>query len=487
MPLQPGSKFAEFTVVQLLGAGGMGEVYLVEHPRLPRQEALKILPAGASADPAYRDRFTREAELAASLWHPNIVALHDRGETDGQLWISMDYVRGRDAADLARAHPAGLPLPEAMTIATAVASALDYAHGHRMLHRDVKPANILLGLSDHGDQRILLADFGIARRTEDISGLTATNTTVGTLAYAAPEQLLGQQLDGRADQYALAATVFHLLAGKPPFVDSNPAVVIGKHLSAAPPALSHFRPELARLDPVFARALAKHPAERYPRCANFADALTVADSAAVGAPPSIHHHVTMPAVVTSTVAAPTQFAVPAWAPRPGTPVASSRGTAAAVAVMLVLLVLMVGASVFSAWQASRPAPPAATETQWQPYADFATGFTERLMTTNPQTSTADVGWLLDNSIGTFHDEFDSQRDSFVQTLNAGGITTTGTARSVALKSFDQHTETAVFLVAAVSKSTKNTAANQDPRSFRLIMTVRKVDDAFKTSKVEFAS
>lgn len=102
MPLQTGSNFAGFTVVQPLGSGGMGEVYLVEHPRLPRHEALKILPASASQDPGYRDRFTREAELASSLWHPNIVALHDRGEADGQLWISMDYVRGQDAANLAR-------------------------------------------------------------------------------------------------------------------------------------------------------------------------------------------------------------------------------------------------------------------------------------------------------------------------------------------------------------------------------------------------
>lgn len=489
MPLQSGTIFAGFTVIQLLGSGGMGEVYLVEHPRLPRREALKILPAGASQDPDYRDRFTREAELASSLWHPNIVALHDRGETDGQLWISMDFVRGQDAAGLIRANPTGLSLPEATAIATAVASALDYAHGHGMLHRDVKPANILLGESDHADQRILLADFGIARRAEDISGLTATNTAVGTVAYAAPEQLLGGQLDGRADQYALAATVFHLLTGTPPFVDSNPAVVIGKHLSAVPPALSHFRPELVALDAVFARALAKSPADRYPRCSDFAHAL--AGFQGGGPVPAgwhpIDQQMTMPAAVPSIPAAPTQFAVPTGTPWPGGPPASSRGTGAAVAVMLVLLMLLAGAGVFTTLQWSSPTPQAVTSTQWRPYAAFATSFTERFMSMSPQTGEATVDWILDNATGAFRDDFASERDTFIQTLNSSGVTTTATTNSVALKSFDYDAETAVLLVAATSRTKNNTGANQDPRTWRLIMTIQKVDGAFKTSKVEFAS
>ena len=483
MPLQTGSNFAGFTVVQPLGSGAMGEVYLVEHPRLPRQEAVKILPASASQDPGYRDRFTREAELASSLWHPNIVALHDRGEADGQLWISMDYVRGQDAANLARTYPGGLPLVQVTAIATAVASALDYAHGHGMLHRDVKPANILLGESDHADQRILLADFGIARRTGDISGLTATNTTVGTVAYAAPEQLLGAQLDGRTDHYALAATVGHLLAGAPPCVDTNPAVVIGKHLSAAPPPLSQFRPELARLDPVFARALAKSPGDRYPKCSDFAQALA---SAAFGAPQSIHQQVTMPAIA-PMAAAPAHFAVPTGVPPQfAVPVASPRGTAAAVAVMVVLLVLLAGAGGFTAWQWSRPTPQAAASTQWQPYADFAKGFTERMMSISPQTSEADVDWILDNATGTFHDQFAKTRDTFVQTLKATGVTTTVSTKSVALKSIDHHGESAVVLIAATSQP-KNDSGDQAPRNWRLIVTVEKVDGAFKASNVEFAS
>ncbi|MGO8964042.1 MAG: serine/threonine-protein kinase [Mycobacterium sp.] len=272
MPVAVGEVFAGFTILRVLGAGGMGTVYLAAHPRLPRQDALKVLPAEWTDDPQYRERFLREADLTASLSHPNILGVHDRGEYDGQLWISMDYVGGTDASRLLRdRYPGGLPAAEALEIITAVASALDYAHQQGLLHRDVKPANILL---DSQAQRIYLADFGIARLIDDPSGLTATNMAVGTMAYAAPEQLRGESLDGRADQYALACTAFDLLTGSPPYVDSNPAVVITKHVAAPVPSLEQRRPELAGLDPVLARAMAKTPAERFPSCRDFARELT---------------------------------------------------------------------------------------------------------------------------------------------------------------------------------------------------------------------
>jgi len=274
MPLADGATFAGYTILRQLGSGGMGEVYLAQHPRLPRRDALKVLPTTVSADPEYRERFNREADIAATLWHPHIVGVHDRGEYQGQIWISMDYVDGTDAARLLRdGHPDGLPPHDVAAIVTAVADALDYAHQRDLLHRDVKPANILLAHPDSEERRILLADFGIARWANEISGLTATNMTVGTVSYAAPEQLMGQRLDGRADQYALAATAFHLLTGSPPFTHSNPAVVISQHLSASPPTLGAHRPDLAALDPVFAKALAKDPLDRYERCADFARAL----------------------------------------------------------------------------------------------------------------------------------------------------------------------------------------------------------------------
>jgi hypothetical protein len=244
----------------------MGEVYVAQHPRLPRLDAIKILPAGLTGDALFRERFNREADLAATLYHAHIVGVHDRGEFDGQLWISMDYVEGTDAGELTRNRRGNLSVDDVLEIVGAVAEALDFAHERRLLHRDVKPANILLTSPATGRRRILLADFGIARQVDDISGLTSTNMAVGTISYAAPEQLMGEPLDGRADQYALAATAYHLLAGRPPFVHSNPAVVISKHLTAPPPSLTEARPELARLNDALIRGLAKDPAHRYPTC-----------------------------------------------------------------------------------------------------------------------------------------------------------------------------------------------------------------------------
>ena len=272
MTLGVGEVFAGYTVLRQLGGGGMGEVYLADHPRLPRQDALKILRGDISADESFRQRFVREADSVAALSHPNIVAVFDRGETDGQLWIATQYVAGTDAAQLLRTrYPAGMPADEVAAVVAGIGDALDYAHDRGLLHRDVKPANILLSDPDRtGRRRVFLADFGIARPLGDPSGLTATNFTLGTVAYAAPEQLMGADIDGRADQYALAATAFHLLTGRPPFEDTNPVAVISKHLTLPPPQVGPVRPELAGLDPVLSKAMAKDPAQRYPDCASFA-------------------------------------------------------------------------------------------------------------------------------------------------------------------------------------------------------------------------
>jgi serine/threonine-protein kinase len=268
------TSFAGYTILRLLGSGGMADVYLAKHPRLPRHDALKILSEGTTADEEFRERFNREADLAATLWHPHIVAVHDRGEFDGHLWIAMDYVEGTDAARLMRERfRGGMAEADVCAIVTAVAGALDYAHSRGLLHRDVKPANILLTHPDEDDRRILLADFGVARQLADISGITETNVAVGTVAYAAPEQLVGSNIDGRADQYALAASAFHLLTGVPPFQNPNPVAVISQHLHAAPPRLSDYRPDLAGLDEVFFKALAKEPGERFDRCRQFAAAV----------------------------------------------------------------------------------------------------------------------------------------------------------------------------------------------------------------------
>ena len=266
-----GASFAGYTILRPLGAGGMAEVYLALHPRLPRRDVIKVLAEAITADREFRERFNREADLAATLWHPHIVGVHDRGEFDGQLWISMDYVEGTDASRLVKErHQDGMPADQVCDILQAVAGALDYAHDRGLLHRDVKPANILLTHPEEGERRILLADFGVARHLGDISGITETNVAVGTVAYAAPEQLTGSNIDGRADQYALAATAFHLLTGAPPFQHSNPIAVISQHLHDDPPRLSDYRPDLEHLDEVFFKALSKKPEDRFERCRAFA-------------------------------------------------------------------------------------------------------------------------------------------------------------------------------------------------------------------------
>lgn len=273
MPLGRGDLFAGYTIVRLLGSGAVGEVYLAKHPTLPRHDALRILPARVSADPTFRDRFYREADLAATLWHPSIVGVHDRGDFDGRLWIAMDYVYGTNAAQLIKdQYPSGMPAHTVCKIVTAVAGALDYAHQRRVLHGDVNPANILLTDPEDNVRRILLADFGIARLGHDISGVTT---------YSAPEVLMGSNIDGRADQYALAATAFHLFTGAPP--------------DGPPPKLIDMRPDLAHLDQVLSTALAQDPADRFDRCRQFAAALReraadskADDSAPVGASGARH-------------------------------------------------------------------------------------------------------------------------------------------------------------------------------------------------------
>ncbi|MQY19064.1 serine/threonine-protein kinase [Nocardia macrotermitis] len=276
MAMSPGTIVGGYRIERVLGAGGMGTVYLGKHPSLPRMDAIKVLSTELSANAEFRGRFEREANLAAGLDHPNIVSVYNRGEEDGQLWIAMQYVQGTDAsAELARDRHAMTPL-RALRIVTEVGRGLDYAHRRGLLHRDVKPANFLLSAGDGDDEeRVLLTDFGVAKSTEDPNELTQTGSFVATIAYASPEQLQGNPVDHRADIYSLGCAFYKLLTGQNPYPAMQPAMVMMGHLYEPPPRATAVHPGLPEaLDQIFARVLAKNPAERFNTCREFTDAAT---------------------------------------------------------------------------------------------------------------------------------------------------------------------------------------------------------------------
>ncbi|MFD3507627.1 serine/threonine-protein kinase [Nocardia sp. NPDC058666] len=289
MALNPGTIVGGYRIQRILGAGGMGTVYLGKHPSLPRMDALKVLSAELSRDPEFRARFEREANLAAGLDHPNIVSVYNRGDEHNQLWIAMQYVEGTDAAaELARDPHAMTPL-RALRITTEVGKGLDYAHRRGLLHRDVKPANFLLSSNDDSEEeRVLLTDFGVAKSTDDASELTQTGSFLATIAYAPPEQLSGASLDHRADIYSLACAFFKLLTGQNPYPAAQPAMVMMGHLHQPPPLATAVRPGLPpAIDHIFARAMAKNPAERFATCREFTDA--AANALVPGFNPAGHH------------------------------------------------------------------------------------------------------------------------------------------------------------------------------------------------------
>ncbi|WP_280398114.1 serine/threonine-protein kinase, partial [Nocardia carnea] len=273
---RPGSVFAGYLIERVLGGGGMGTVYLARHPRLPRYDAIKVLSAEHSADPGYRARFIREAELTARLNHPNIVAVHDRGVEGERLWIAMQYIAGTDAAALVRADISADPR-RAVGIVVQAARGLDEAHRAGMVHRDIKPANLLVDAAAGRGDRVLVTDFGIGRAASESTALTEEGAVLATLAYAAPEQLRGLRVDHRADVYALGCTLYELLTGGKPFPRPTAAAVINAHLVEPPPRPSAVNPALPpELDIVVAHALAKDPEHRFATCGALAAAAEAA-------------------------------------------------------------------------------------------------------------------------------------------------------------------------------------------------------------------
>ncbi|OBF85273.1 histidine kinase [Mycobacterium sp. 852002-51163_SCH5372311] len=290
MPLAVGTVVAGYRIEGVLGSGGMGTVYLARHPTLPRSDALKILSTELSLDQKFRARFIREADLAATLNHPNIVTVFDRGETaDAQLWIAMEYVKGTAANDISSVN---LTPARITRITTGVARALDYAHSRRVLHRDVKPGNFLVSgpmdIPAADQERVLLADFGIARALDDASSLTATGSLVFTAAYAAPEAIEGETVDHRADIYSLGCSLFRLLTGRTPYGETGslPAMLMA-HMMRPVPRPSEVTPGLPpAIDAVIARAMAKNPGERFSTAGELAAATAAALTGHPAAPSS---------------------------------------------------------------------------------------------------------------------------------------------------------------------------------------------------------
>jgi serine/threonine protein kinase len=274
-----GAELAGYRIEALIGRGGAGVVYRATHLPLHRPAAVKLLAPGLAADAEYRRRFEREARVAAALEHPHIVPIYDAGYAEGVLYLAMRYIDGPNLATVI--HDDGpMDLPRFCELLTGIAEALDSAHHAGLVHRDVKPANVLVTTPGQpaGRQHAYLCDFGIARQSSSTL-TTATGEFLGTLQYAAPEQIQGQPVDGRTDQYALACVAYHCLTGQVPYPADEPAAVMFAHISADPPPASTHNPALPpAVDDIIARALAKKPDHRFPDCTTFLHALATGDN-----------------------------------------------------------------------------------------------------------------------------------------------------------------------------------------------------------------
>ena len=291
-----GTRLGPYRIDRVIGRGGMGVVYLAEHVHLERPVALKVLSEHLAHDASFRERFVRESRMAARLHHPNIIPVHDAGEQGGVLFIAMHYVDGEDLAALL--DRGALPPDRALPILDKVASALDEAHANGIIHRDVKPGNIVLGKERPGHQQeVYLTDFGLVREMDRRSRLTQSGYFVGTLDYAAPEMFQNTPIDGHADQYSLACVLYQCLTGEVPFPRDSEGALIAAHLMDPPPHLADKRPALSgELDAAVARGWPRRPrtgscpapswskAPQRPRLAHAARGATIAAAPPLSAP-----------------------------------------------------------------------------------------------------------------------------------------------------------------------------------------------------------
>ncbi|AJT63601.3 Serine/threonine-protein kinase PknF [Streptomyces lydicus] len=274
-----GRRVACYVLGDEIGRGGMAVVYKAEDLKLPRTVALKLMAPEHVRNETYRQRFVHESKAAAAINHPHIVPVFDAGEADdGVLYIAMCYVPGQDLRALLE-QEGPLPLETACRIALQVASALDAAHEHELVHRDVTPGNILIAEGTDSDhpEHAYLTDFGLTKRSMSLTGFTGRGQFIGTVDYMAPEQISGRPVDGRCDLYSLGCVVCEMLTGAPPFRRDDVMALLWAHQYDSPPTLTERRPDLPPdVDPVLARALAKSPEQRYDTCRGFVTALRAA-------------------------------------------------------------------------------------------------------------------------------------------------------------------------------------------------------------------
>jgi serine/threonine protein kinase/CheY-like chemotaxis protein len=262
-----GTVIAGYRIEERIGRGGMGVVYRAQHLNLQRRAAIKIIAPDLAESEGFRERFTREARIAAALQHPNIVTVYDAGEVDGMLYLAMQFIQGEDLAAILRRDGRLRPY-RAIDVCRQVASALDAAHAMGLIHRDVKPANVLIE-----GRNAFLTDFGLTKQAGTNAQLTRAGDMVGTIHYVAPEQIEGRRVSARSDVYALGCLLYHSLSGQVPFAHETDVAVIYAHLSEQPPKLSELRPELPEgLDAVMAKALDKRPDRRFPSCGDMISA-----------------------------------------------------------------------------------------------------------------------------------------------------------------------------------------------------------------------
>jgi serine/threonine protein kinase len=271
-----GTEIAGYRIEERIGRGGMGVVYRAQHMNLQRRAAIKIIAPEFADTKGFRSRFIREARIAAALQHPNIVTVYDAGQSGQTLYIAMQFIRGSDLAAILNEEGRLRPY-RAIDVCRQVASALDAAHGMALIHRDVKPGNVLIE-----GRRAYLTDFGLTKRSGGSkSGLTQAGELVGTIHYVAPEQIEAGDVDARTDVYSLACLLFHCLTGHVPFERDTDVAVIYAHLSETPPKLTDVRPELpAGLDAVIAKGLDKSPERRFQSCSDLMSAARVVIDAA---------------------------------------------------------------------------------------------------------------------------------------------------------------------------------------------------------------